>query len=371
MVGAGLHQVHGLRNFSHHPFNRNGFGNRVAWNRFEHRFPHHCCGWFGPVFWPFFIGDVLTAVLWPWEEYDPFWWYGSDYLLSGIYWAGYNGAMGYAASDVYDVYGNEARSRSRAAGDPHGNRDRLESVNGPAHTAFSEACTGLAPGLTSLPIDRIQHEVQPTGAQLAAFEDLRSALSKAGEMIKVSCSNEVPLTPVKRLEAVKMRLTTMAEVVHTVRGPLSDFYNSLTAGQRQRLDAVGGEGATHGPRVKAAASNDWAGLCTERAAAFSELPAQRIEEAIRPTGQQRAAFDALKMASTEASHRLKSSCPAQMPTGIVDRLQAVDARLAAMLSAVEVVRPALEEFYASLSDEQKALFNSWGEPQRQAGTNSG
>jgi hypothetical protein len=49
-----------------------------------------------------------------------------------------------------------------------------------------------------------------------------------------------------------------------------------------------------------------------------------------------------------------------MPTKIVDRLDSVDALLAAMLSAVEVVRPALEEFYASLTDEQKARFNSWG-----------
>jgi hypothetical protein len=97
---------------------------------------------------------------------------------------------------------------------------------------------------------------------------------------------------------------------------------------------------------------------------------QRIEDDIRPTAQQRSAFDALKTASVEASERLRSSCPAEAPPGMVDRLQAVDARLAAMLSAIDVVRPALEEFYGSLTDEQKARFNSWGEPQRQAGANS-
>jgi hypothetical protein len=53
----------------------------------------------------------------------------------------------------------------------------------------------------------------------------------------------------------------------------------------------------------------------------------------------------------------------------MERLDAVDARLTAMLSAVEIVRPALEEFYASLTDEQKARFNSWGEPQRQVRAN--
>jgi hypothetical protein len=114
-----------------------------------------------------------------------------------------------------------------------------------------------------------------------------------------------------------------------------------------------------------------AALCSARAEAFSQVPTQRIEETIRPTAQQRTAFEALKMASANAANQLRSSCPAQVPTGMLDRLQAVDARLASMLSAVEIVRPALEEFYASLTDEQKARFNSLGEPQREAGTNPG
>jgi len=341
----------------------------VAWNRFAHRFPGQCCGWFGPVFWPFFIGDVFTAVLWPWEVYDPFWVYGSDYILSGIFWAGYG--TGYAAGDVYDIYGNQALRRSYVSPDPIAVGGRIEAASGPAaHSAFSAACIGLAPGVTSLPIDRIQRQVQPIGEQLAAFEELRSASSRADGMIRASCSNEVPLTPVKRLEAVKTRVVSMAEAVHTVKGSLGDFYNSLTEGQRQRLGAMRGKAATREPRARTAPGNGLATLCSERAAAFSQVPVQRVEETIRPTAQQRGAFDALKAASAEASERLRSSCPAEVASGMVDRLQAIDARLAAMLAAIDVVRPALEEFYASLTDEQKARFNSWGDPQRQAGANS-
>ena len=364
IAGAGLHQIHGFNNFNHHPFNRNGFGSRVAWNRFEHRFSHHCCGWFGPVFWPFIIGDVFTALLWPWDDYDPFWYYGSDYILSSIFWAGYGAGPGYAASDVYDIYGNGARRRSVSS-----ESERIEGANGPAaHVALNEACIGFAPGVTSFPINRIQREVQPIGDQLAAFEDLKAALSKADEMIRASCSNEVPLTPVKRLEVVQARLNTMADVVRrTVKVPLREFYNSLTATQRQRFDAMRGEVATRGLRARTASGNSLAALCSERAVAFSQVPAQRIEETIRPTGQQRGAFDALKTASATAAGGLRSSCPAQMPTNIMDRLDVVDARLAAMLSAVEIVRPPLEVFYASLTDEQKARFNSLGGPQRQVG----
>jgi hypothetical protein len=149
-------------------------------------------------------------VLWPWDEYGPFWGFASDYILNSIFWAGYGIGPGYAASDVYDIYGNGAR-RSVSP-----QRDRIESANGPtAHAALNEACIGLAPGVTSLPISRIQREIQPIGDQLAAFEELKTALSKADEMIKASCSNEVPLTPAKRLEVVQARLNTMADVVRT------------------------------------------------------------------------------------------------------------------------------------------------------------
>jgi hypothetical protein len=365
--------LHGFNNFNHHSFNRNGFANRVAWNRWEHRFPHNCCGWFGPVFWPFFIGDIYSAVLWPWYDYDPFWLYGSDYILSSIFWTGWGGGVGYAANDVYDIYGSQygyQAPRSSFSSNRRAVGNRIAAANGPAEqAAFGEACSGLAPGTTDLPFERIQREIQPTGDQLTAFDALKSATSRAREMIKASCSHEVPLTPVRRLDVVETRLNTMEDVMRTVSGPLHDFYDSLAEGQRQRLDALGSGARQLSP--KAASGNGLPALCSERAEAFSQVPVQRIEETIHPTSEQQGAFDALKTASSQAADRLRSSCPAEMPRKLVDRMQAVDARLAAMLSAVKVVRPALDGFYALLSDEQKARFNSWGQPQTQARTNSG
>ena len=38
-------------------------------------------------------------------------------------------------------------------------------------------------------------------------------------------------------------------------------------------------------------------------------------------------------------------------------------RLDAMLEAIKIVQPALEAFYGSLTDEQKAHFNQLGPPQ--------
>src|SRR4030088_22046 len=52
------------------------------------------------------------------------------------------------------------------------------------------------------------------------------------------------------------------------------------------------------------------------------------------------------------------SCPKDLPSLPTERLAAMESRLQVMLAAVQTVRPALERFYQSLSDEQKARFNA-------------
>ena len=54
---------------------------------------------------------------------------------------------------------------------------------------------------------------------------------------------------------------------------------------------------------------------------------------------------------------MRAACPTDVPTSIVGRMEAMEKRLDAMLQAVKTVRPALEAFYATLSDEQKASLN--------------
>ena len=43
-----------------------------------------------------------------------------------------------------------------------------------------------------------------------------------------------------------------------------------------------------------------------------------------------------------------------------DRLATADTRLDAMLDAIKLVKPALDDFYAMLSDEQKTQFDIIG-----------
>src|SRR5262249_44692617 len=82
--------------------------------------------------------------------------------------------------------------------------------------------------------------------------------------------------------------------------------------------------------------------------------------AVRPTPEQRALLDELKAAAAKAADVFKQSCTdtyAMTPPG---RLQAMMNRVNATLEAVRIVRPALEKFYNSLSDEQQARFNALG-----------
>jgi LTXXQ motif family protein len=82
---------------------------------------------------------------------------------------------------------------------------------------------------------------------------------------------------------------------------------------------------------------------------------------VRPNEEQHAKLKALQSAATQAADELAAACPSEMPTTPPARLAAVSKRLDVMLGTVKNVRSALDDFYADLSDEQKAQFNRIGQ----------
>ena len=99
-------------------------------------------------------------------------------------------------------------------------------------------------------------------------------------------------------------------------------------------------------------------MCSPRMVGFAEWRLDRLERVIKPTEAQRAKFDEFKAASNKAAETMRAACPTDVPTTMVGRMEAMEKRLEAMLQAVKSVRPALEAFYATLSDEQKASLNT-------------
>ena len=327
--------------------------------------------WFGPIFWPYAFYDLFDYVFWVcdgyyyysygcYDRYGPFWAYGYDDLFGGIF-------APYAYAGDYGGYGSGDRYRRRhhvARNDPGGTEPQ-----GARADELAQLCGGEAASLVHFPFDRIEQKVQPTEAQRAGFEELKSAAAKAADKLKASCPSEPALGPLGRLDTAEQRLEAMLDAVSTVREPLMKFYDSLSDQQKARLDAMGlspgREAAAGGGRQTQAGVVPR--MCSERTNAVAQLSIEDIEKNVHPTDAQRQNFEDLRNASARAADAVRASCPSKIPLTVTARIEAVEGRLAAMLDAVKTVRGPLEKFYDSLSDEQRARFNRMGQPNRRTG----
>ena len=292
-------------------------------------------GWAGPVFWPYVYDDFYAYVFWPYV-YDDFWLYAYDDVYYGIYGP-------YAYVDPLPRAAARRPVRTAGPAGPAGPTGRAAGV-----------CSNRASELTGWPIGRIVETVQPTEAQRAALDALKEASTKAVDMLKNACPQELPTIPTGRLEAMETRLEVMLEAVKTVRPALDTFYQSLSDEQKGRFNTIA-------PANQAAATKDqrdFTQLCDARSPGVTDLPVDRIAGAIGPTESQRAALDELRDAMITGGSSLKSTCSSYQALTPVGRVEAMEQRLEATLAATRTVKPALAKFYDMLSDEQKAKFNA-------------
>jgi hypothetical protein len=293
----------------------------------------HHLGWVGPLFWPYAYGDFFYYALWPYEYdyYDPFWAYGYGDVYEAIF-----PPYGYASY----VRGGGASARMTAL---------TKSV--------AQSCTDEAAEVTGWPIDQIQAAVQPNQQQQALLDDLGNAVVKASDVIKSDCPTRVSFTAPDRLADMQQRLTGLVQAIGIVQPPLAKFYDALSDEQKARFDALGApSGQQQQPQGQAAAQN-LQSQCGENAVAW---PADPIDQVVNPNGDQRAKLDALNAAASQGADTIKAACPSELPATPPARLAAEGKRLQAMLDAVQSIRPKLDDFYASLSNEQKARFNTIG-----------
>ncbi|HSV24188.1 MAG TPA: Spy/CpxP family protein refolding chaperone [Xanthobacteraceae bacterium] len=98
--------------------------------------------------------------------------------------------------------------------------------------------------------------------------------------------------------------------------------------------------------------------CGAGPAGLGPWGADRIEQTLSLDGGQRTKLNDLKTASQRAIQYLNESCPKNDPITPTGRLEAMERRLSAMLEAVRTVQPALDDFYATLTDEQKGRLSA-------------
>jgi LTXXQ motif family protein len=105
-------------------------------------------------------------------------------------------------------------------------------------------------------------------------------------------------------------------------------------------------------------------MCSPAAAGFAEWRLDRLERLIKPTDAQRIKFDEYKAASSKAAEIMRSACPTEVPATMPGRMEAMEKRMDAMLQSVKVVRPTLDAFYATLTEDQKKRLDSNSGPRR-------
>jgi hypothetical protein len=291
-------------------------------------------GWVGPLFWPFAYHDIQDYTIW--GNGTGFWAYGPGDIYAGI----------------FAPYGQDALA-AYLGSNPSGRRYR----RGPTLQPF---CGDDGNETAGLPVDRIEKELQPTEVQRAALDELANASRSAAETIRASCPAQAPLTALARLAVMQERLQAMIKAADALQPPLENFYGLLNDEQKARLNAF----ADDRRRISATSKAREAQGCQAEPSAAPRWPEREIEARLQLNDTQRGALEVLQDTSAGAAEALNAEC---RPSAITPpaRLAALKGRLNAMLQAVTAVSDALDDFYATLSEEQKTQFEAVG-PKRTA-----
>jgi hypothetical protein len=334
---------------------------RRAWR--EHRRAAFV-GWYGPVFWPYAYSDVFDYTFWPGGYDDGYWYTAYDDFFDGVFW----GEQGPPEDYVYGYADSGPAGTAPAGAAPAGGPSSASSSPRPSYAAVQELCKQPGNGVTAWPFSDIEKKVGLNDDQKQLLADVHNAAMKAAEVFKASCpaENAFPLTPPGRLMTMTARLQATLETVQTVRPALDKFYASLSDEQKERFNEIGPK---QQPATTAQASQDSAQeaqSCKEQKPGLSNLPIEKIEDVVKPTDAQESGLDALQTATDKAVTIMQAACPDETPLTPPGRLEAMEKRLQAMIDAANTVKPALDSFYASLTNEQKARFNRIGRELAQA-----
>src|SRR5689334_8718828 len=266
-------------------------------------------GWVGPLFWPFAYYDIYDYTLW--GDGIGFWGYGYRDI--------------YAA--MFTPYGYEDLTRYMAP--PRSRRHgRLPSL--------AKICGDDASEFAGLPVKQIRQAILLSEEQRAALDDLANASVQAAQIIRAACPAEVALTASGRLAAMQQRLEAMKSAISSVTTPFETFYELLDNDQKAKLVEVSGQRAPFAPKVPAAQS------CAPPE--VLPWPGSEIEARLHLNDSQRGGLDALQRMSALARNTLNFNCQPDENLDPPDRLATADTRLDAMLDAIKLLRPALDDF---------------------------
>ncbi|CAM5348975.1 hypothetical protein AFEL58S_01212 [Afipia felis] len=307
------------------------------------RHNHGGYGWVGPLFWPFAYDDLYDYGLWGYDYGPTFWDYGYGDIYAGLFSPyGYDTLSGYMP----------ARRGSAPAATGSTTRAATEQAAPPSDDdQLAQMCGADSGDIAGLPIDKIQQAINPNDEQRAALDELGNASVKAAQTIRAACPTTLPLTAPARLAAMEQRIEAMRSAIGIIQPAMEKFYGLLDDEQKAKLTAMS-------PRSKAAQDDDSCGITSLSDAVA--WPTDEINQRLQPNDEQKAKLTALQDATFKAADSLKATCRPSTALTPPARLAAAGERLDALLGAVKSVHAALNDFYGTLSDEQKAQFEAIG-----------
>lgn len=300
----------------------------------------------GPPTWPAAYEDILGFTLWPDK-------YGERLRAHGI---GDVMSTLFAPSGGHTSGGGQAVARSRAADATRSDADGTAS-----------ACAGSQPASTDWPAKQIEQALALSEPQRAALDQLRAAVGEGVAAVRAACRDDTPSSSAERLRAMQSTLWAVRDATLLVRAPLINFYRSLTDEQKRHFivqvsqpdprlaqmnsRATQGRGMPQIPR-------ELARMCGMSAA--NEWPMRQIEQALRPSKEQKASIETLQKKSIEMGQLLMVSCLQPIAAAPEKRLDAASDRLTAMLFAITNISLAFNDLHGQLSEEQKTKLGAFG-----------
>jgi hypothetical protein len=268
-------------------------------------------------------------------------------LYSHFFWSDEYGAFrsyGYGSIEDEAVpFGDERRLRPLTG-------SRAFAWAGPA--AIARLCQEEATGAPDETVTRIADTVKPNEAQRRLLEEMRSAMAQAARLLRDSCPADLPPAPIARLGVMRGEIDGMLRALEILRPALQRFEQSLSEQQRAQFAAAKAQAS------RQAQPQSGGGAICQAAAEVTRLPIDGIAKAVRPTAAQREALIRASEDLAEASDMLDADCQQALADSTpLARLQSMETHLQAAGKAVETVRLAIADFYAGLSDKQKARFD--------------
>lgn len=287
----------------------------------------------GPAAWPTAYEEVIGFAFWPDD-------YGAQLRSRGF--------------DVLadTIMGRFERPRARVA-------TTGATKNDSGNDASADQCGEISSADDRWPSTRIEQLLQLSNVQPETLEKLQLAANAAIKTIKTDCRQPGDTSPPDRLRALVQSLWVVRDGNISLRGPLKDFYDSLTSAQKNSF-AVEQAKNTPPPDEKTQGANKQYQACAAQNIGSAERLVKEIEMKVRPDKTQAASLENLHRVSSDMAKLLIASCVQPIPADPPARLDSASDQITAMNYAATNVQIALDDFYGRLSGTQKARFEATG-----------